>query len=52
MLRIVQIDDGRMSNVEVSAGRSDFNGVYECMAVNDAGSDNDSVRIEHIPGWS
>ena len=45
-LRIVQIDGGRTSSVEVTVGRSDFNGVYECMAVNAAGTDTQSTRVE------
>ena len=45
------VDGGRTSSVEVSVGRTKFNGIYECIAMNNAGSDNDSVRIE-LQGWS
>ena len=46
VLRIVETNGGRTSSVEVSAGRQAFNGVYECIAINAAGSMMKSFRVE------
>ena len=46
VLRIVEINDGRTSSVEVSEGRTEFNGIYECIATNDADSVMKIARIE------
>jgi hypothetical protein len=51
ILRIVSTDMGRTSSVEVSNGRPEFNGVYECIATNDAGSANRSSRVQLIGEW-
>ena len=45
-LRIVAISDGQTSRVEVSSATVEFNGVYRCIVSNDAGSVNQSIRIE------
>ena len=50
-LRIVTTDGGRTSSVEVSEGRPEFNGVYECNATNPAGSVKQESRIE-LRGWA
>ena len=50
-LRIVTIDGGMTSSVEVSEGRPEFNGVYECIATNLAGSVKQESRIE-LQGWA
>ena len=50
VLRIVSTDNGRTSSVEVTEGRVEFNGVYECIAMNLAGSDTMSTRVQLI-GW-
>ena len=46
VLRIVETSGGRTSSVEVSVARQAFNGVYECTAMNAAGSMMKSFRIE------
>jgi hypothetical protein len=51
VLRIVSTDMGQTSSVEVSEGRPEFNGVYECIAMNAAGSVNMSSRVQLIGGW-
>ena len=45
-LRIVATADGRTSSVEVAVATSEFNGIYTCIATNNAGSVSQSVRIE------
>lgn len=50
VLRIVSTNNGMTSSVEVSEGRAEFNGVYECIATNAAGSDNMSYRVQLL-GW-
>ena len=46
VLQIAQFDNGRTSSVEVSKGRREFNGVYECTAMNAAGSVMQFTRVE------
>ena len=50
-LRIVFSIDGKTSSVEVLEGRPEFNGVYECIATNSAGSVKQESRIE-LQGWA
>ena len=50
VLRIVSTDNLMTSSVEVSEGRLEFNGVYECIAMNPAGFANKSSRIQ-LQGW-
>ena len=50
-LQIVETDNGRTSTIEVSEGRSEFNGVYECVAVNVAGSATKSTPHIELQGW-
>ena len=46
VLRIVEISGGRTSSVVVSVSRQAFNGVYECIGMNAAGSMMKSFHIE------
>ena len=46
VLRIVSTNNGQTSRVEVSASRRGFDGVYQCIASNDAGNDTMNLRIE------
>ena len=46
VLRIVASNIGRTSSVEVSKARSEFSGVYECIATNVAGSVNKSSPVQ------
>ena len=46
VLRILSTDMGRTSSVEVSEGRSEFSGVYECIATNMVGSVNRSSWVQ------
>ena len=50
VLRIISTDMGRTSRVEVAEGRPEFNGIYECISTNIAGSDNMAVRVQLL-GW-
>ena len=50
VLRIVSTENLMTSSVEVSDGRLEFNGVYECIAMNPAGFANRSSRIQ-LQGW-
>ena len=43
---IVAIPAKNSSRLEVSKPTSEFNGVYECIIKNGAGSDNEFVKIE------
>ena len=49
-LQIVVTNNGRTSTVEVSEGSPELNGVYECIAVNVAGSAMRSTSIK-LQGW-
>ena len=45
-LRILAIPSRNASRVEVTVSSVDFNGVYQCLVQNLAGSDSRSLRIE------
>ena len=51
-IRIVTVPARKSSRVEVSEASISYNGVYECIAVNDAGSVSTSFQIELLQGQS
>ena len=46
VLQIVETNDGRTSTVGTFEGRPELNGIYECIAVNVAGSAMKSTSIK------